>query len=187
MTEVYVSIDIEADGPIPGKHSMLSLGAAAFTLKDGHISSFSSNLKELPGAIQDPDTMINFWDRNPEAWEECRKEIQDPRGSITAFVEWVKRLPGKPVCVGYPATFDFMFVYWYIRYFDLESPLSFSAIDMKSYIMAMLKTDYRKIGKRSMPRRWFSSKNKHTHIAVDDAIEQGEMFIKILRENLGVK
>ena len=26
--ECYVSIDIEADGPIPGAHSMLSLGAA---------------------------------------------------------------------------------------------------------------------------------------------------------------
>ena len=28
--ECYVSIDIEADGPIPGTYSMLSLGAAAF-------------------------------------------------------------------------------------------------------------------------------------------------------------
>ena len=28
--ECYVSVDIEADGPIPGAHSMLRLGAAAF-------------------------------------------------------------------------------------------------------------------------------------------------------------
>ena len=31
LPEIYVSIDVEADGPIPGDHSMLSLGAAAFS------------------------------------------------------------------------------------------------------------------------------------------------------------
>jgi hypothetical protein len=29
MQEIYISTDIEADGPIPGPHSMLSIGAAA--------------------------------------------------------------------------------------------------------------------------------------------------------------
>jgi hypothetical protein len=30
MPEIYISTDVEADGPIPGPHSMLSMGAAAF-------------------------------------------------------------------------------------------------------------------------------------------------------------
>lgn len=30
MTEIYVSTDIEADGPIPGPHSMLSFASAAY-------------------------------------------------------------------------------------------------------------------------------------------------------------
>lgn len=30
MNEVYISTDIETDGPIPGKYSMLSLGSAAY-------------------------------------------------------------------------------------------------------------------------------------------------------------
>lgn len=29
--EIYVSTDIEADGPIPGQNSMLSFGSAAYT------------------------------------------------------------------------------------------------------------------------------------------------------------
>lgn len=30
------------------------------------------------------------------------------------YVEWLKQLPGKTVFVGYPAAYDFMFVYWYL-------------------------------------------------------------------------
>ena len=30
MGEIYVSTDVETDGPIPGPYSMLSLGSAAF-------------------------------------------------------------------------------------------------------------------------------------------------------------
>jgi hypothetical protein len=29
--EIYVSTDVEADGPIPGPNSMLSFGSAAYT------------------------------------------------------------------------------------------------------------------------------------------------------------
>ena len=30
-SEIYVSTDVEADGPIPGPHSMLSFASAAYT------------------------------------------------------------------------------------------------------------------------------------------------------------
>jgi hypothetical protein len=33
MMEIYVSTDVEADGPIPGPNSMLSFGSAAYTGK----------------------------------------------------------------------------------------------------------------------------------------------------------
>ena len=35
MAEIYVSTDIEADGPIPGPNSMLSFGSAAYTRRQG--------------------------------------------------------------------------------------------------------------------------------------------------------
>ena len=31
MPEIYISTDVETDGPIPGQHSMLSIGSAAYT------------------------------------------------------------------------------------------------------------------------------------------------------------
>ena len=179
--EIYISTDIETDGPIPSDNSMLSLGAAAFT-KDGKmLGTFSANLEVLPGATADPDTM-NWWGKNKEAYDATRKDIQDPKQAIGNYITWANGLGGKPVFVGYPAGFDFLFVYWYIRHFGYESPFSFSALDIKTYAMAVMKSEYRQSTKKNMPRHWFP-KDKHTHIAVDDAIEQGKLFINILKEN----
>jgi hypothetical protein len=99
-------------------------------------------------------------------------------------VSWIKSLEGKPVFVAYPAGFDFLFVYWYLIKFTGESPFSHSALDLKSFAMAVLKTDYRAIAKRNMPKRWFDDL-PHTHVALDDAIEQGALFCNILKENRG--
>ena len=40
---------------------------------------------------------------------------------------------------------------------------------------------YRATTKSSLPKRW-RPRAKHTHVAVEDAIEQGELFMNILRE-----
>jgi hypothetical protein len=86
--------------------------------------------------------------------------------------------------VGYPASYDFMFVYWYLIRFTGKSPFSHSALDIKSYAMAVLKLPYRESVKRNMPARWFPEA-PHTHVALDDAIEQGALFCNMLRENTG--
>lgn len=182
-TEVYVSTDIEADGPIPFRNSMLSFGSAAFTLKDGLISTYSANLELYPGASPDPKTMTEFWDKNPEAWAACRKDTRDPVIVMPEYVKWVKGLPGSPVFVGYPVTFDMQFMYAYMIDIVGESPFSFSGLDVKTYAMALMKKPYRKSTKRNMPSRWFS-KHSHTHVALSDATEQGYLFMSMLKENV---
>src|SRR5437867_7741609 len=99
------------------------------------------------------------------------------------YLAWLKQLPGRPVFVAYPAAFDFLFVYWYLIRFAGESPFSHSALDIKSYAMAMLKRGYRESVKRNMPRQWFDPA-PHTHRALDDAIEQGALFCNMLAINL---
>ena len=54
--EIYLSTDCETDGPIPGPHSMLSFGSAAFTADKQLLGTFSANLETLPGAVADPRT-----------------------------------------------------------------------------------------------------------------------------------
>ena len=178
MSEIYISTDVETDGPIPGPHSMLSLGAAAYTADKKLVSTFSANLETLPGASAHPRT-ADWWATQPEAWAACRKDLEAPASAMRRYVSWIDSLEGKPVFVAYPAGFDFLFVYWYLIRFVGESPFSHSALDMKSYAMAVLKTEYRESTKRNMPKDWFDDL-PHTHKALDDAIEQGALFCNML-------
>ncbi|HEV3444045.1 MAG TPA: hypothetical protein VG099_05340 [Gemmataceae bacterium] len=181
MAETYVSTDVETDGPIPGPHSMLSFASAACLPDKTVVSTFNANLKTLAGASGDPSTMA-WWQQHPEAWSAARHNAEDPAEVMPRYVQWIKQLPARPVFVGYPAGFDFLFVYWYLIRFTGESPFSFSALDIKTYAMAVLKTEYRESTKRNMPRRWFD-KLPHNHVALDDALEQGALFCNMLREN----
>jgi hypothetical protein len=182
MQEVYVSTDVEADGPIPGPNSMLSFGSAAFSADGKLISTFSANLEVLEGATGDPETM-DWWSKNQDAWAQTRIDTQNPVDAMAQYLAWLKSLPGKPVFVGYPVAYDFMFVYWYLIRFTGESPFSHSALDIKTFAMAVLRLPYRESTKRNMPKRWFP-KAPHTHVALDDAIEQGQLFCNILTEHL---
>ncbi|MEU4161073.1 3'-5' exoribonuclease [Actinoplanes sp. NPDC026670] len=181
--EIYVSTDIESDGPIPGPHSMLSFASAAFTADKTLLGTFTANLTTLPEAQGHPETMA-WWATQPQAWAASRMDQQDPATAMAAYRTWLENLPGRPVFVGYPAAFDFMFVYWYLIRFTGASPFSHSALDMKSYAMALLGTEYRATVKRTMPRSWFE-KSPHTHVALDDAIEQGNLFCAMLAANKG--
>ena len=181
MSEIYVSTDIETDGPIPGPHSMLSFGSAAFDRERGIVGTFSANLVTLPGAAGAPATM-EWWRSQPEAWAACRADPRPPEEAMPEYARWVRALPGRPVFVAYPAGFDFLFVYWYLIRFAGESPFSFSAVDIKTYAMALLDGEYRGSSKKSWPRRWLAAELPHRHQALDDAIEQGHAFVRMLRE-----
>src|SRR4051794_27170347 len=105
MSEIYVSTDVETDGPIPGPHSMLSFASAAYRPDKTLVSTFSANLHTLPEAQGHPDTMA-WWKTQPEAGAEHRRDLQRPETAMKTYVAWVKSLPARPVFVGYPAGFD---------------------------------------------------------------------------------
>jgi len=70
-TEIYLSIDVEADGPIPGAFSLLSLGCAALTLDKELLGTFARNLAPLPprGACWN---LTSSWKRRPLLQSEVR-------------------------------------------------------------------------------------------------------------------
>ena len=125
IDEVYVSTDVETDGPIPGPNSLLSFASAAYLADKTVVGSFTANLECLPGAKGNPATM-NWWNEHPEAWAAARTDLEEPERAMSRYVAWIKTLPGRPVFVAYPAGFDFLFVYWYLIRFVGESPFSFS-------------------------------------------------------------
>jgi len=181
-TEVYVSTDIEADGPIPGAHSMLSIGSAAFLPDKTMLGSFSANLETLPGATEDARTMA-WWKGFPQAWEECRRDPRAPADVMPAYLQWLKNLPGRPVFLGWPASWDFMWVYWYLVRFTGERPFRENALDIRSYAMGMRKSNFHMTSRSYLPKRWFDER-PHTHVAIEDALEQGALFCNMYAENL---
>ena len=178
--EIYVSTDVEADGPIPGPYSMLSFASAAYMTDKILVDTYYSTLDTLPGASEHPATM-RWWEGHPEAWEAARMDPRPPESVMPEYVEWLKKLPGKPVFVSFPAAFDFMFVQWYLYRFAGESPFGQAALDMKTMAMGLLGLEFREAVKGNMPDEWFDPA-KHTHIALDDAVEQGELFCNMLKE-----
>ena len=100
---------------------MLSFGAAAFDLEAEDprkpVSTFTANLHTIMGQdwplCHQNREVMDWWAQNPEAWEACRKDLQEPSEAMPKFVEWIRGLPGHPVIIGYPVTYDFMWVYWY--------------------------------------------------------------------------
>ena len=180
--EIYVSTDIETDGLIPGSHSLLSIGSAAYTADKELIATFSANLQPLLGAKRHPKTM-QWWAEHPAAWAACHTNQQPPAQVMQDYHTWLRALPGKPIFVGYPAAFDFMFVYWYLIEFVGESPFGYSALDIRSYAMAFLQGNYHASGKQNLPPEWFEELPL-THVALDDAIQQGMLFCNLLQANL---
>jgi hypothetical protein len=162
---------------------MLSFGAAALTLEAGVISTFSANLERLDGAVRDPATM-EFWAKNPEAWKACRKDPQPILHTMEKFHAWIKALPGKPQFIAYPATFDHPFIHHYLVRFCGDNPMGFAGFDVRSYFAGMRGKSLMKSKKSDMPKRWLPKDMSHTHIAVEDAIEQGLIFTNMMRENL---
>lgn len=177
--ETYFSTDIETDGPIPGPHSMLSFASVAYSSTGHELGRFTRNLTLLPGAAPDSSTQ-EFWSRNPEAYQATRTDTMDPKWAVPEYVRWVKSYQD-PVFVGYPASFDFMFMYWYMIRFAGESPFSFSALDIKTAASVVLGLPYRQSTKRHMPKEWFRDATPHTHVALDDAAEQGTLFFSVMK------
>lgn len=182
MSEIFVSTDVETDGPIPGPYSMLSLGSAAFLPDKTVVSTFYANLETLPGAGQHPSTM-EWWQTKARAWEAARLDPQPPRAVMRAYAEWLKALPGEPVFVAYPVAFDYMFVQWYLINFTGESPFSYVALDIKTFAWTLLCTPpFHETTKSIMPARWFDQQLELAHHALEDALDQGRLFCNMLAE-----
>lgn len=191
--EIYLSIDIEADGPVPGPYSMLSFGIAAFSIEKVLLGTFSRNLEPLPGATQHPRVMA-WWRSTPALWaayERTREDVRPIRESMLACEDWCKsmRTFGKPCAVGAPAAYDFgAWLYWYLVYAVGDIPeLGFAALDLKSFAFGRIPgSRYRSLGKGTYDPAWFDADTAHTHVALDDAIEQGVILVNAIRQRDGL-
>jgi hypothetical protein len=180
--EVYLSADVEADGPIPGPYSMLSFALAVCGTFDGTVfeaadpaeRTFYAELKPISDAFDPEALAVSGLDR-----ERLAADGRDPVEAMSAAAAWVKEVAGKasPVLVAYPLGFDWMWLYWYlVRFAQGGSPFGHSRhLDIKTLYAAKAGAMISRATKSQMPAHLLSER-PHTHNALDDAIEQAELF-----------
>jgi len=161
---------------------MLSLGSVALDDDGKEVSSFSMNLKELDGAIQDKDTM-KWWSSKPKAWEAARRDPKSPQEVMKAFNTWVKGIAeprnSNPIFLAYPTVFDYAYVRWYLIKFVGSDIFDLASIDIRSYAMHAIGKDY------SNSKINFSNGSKKkelTHVALADARDQASIFVELYKE-----
>ena len=173
LAEAYVSVDIEAAGPVPGEYSMLALGAC---LVDSPLVTFYAELKPINERFV-PKAM----EVSKLSLQRLQREGRPPSAAMTDFGEWVKRttLGRQPVFVGFNACFDWSFVNWYFHVFVGNNPFGIGGVDIKAYIMGMAGCTWQETRMARLPAELRPSQAL-SHNALDDAIQQAEIFTKVL-------
>lgn len=172
MGELYISVDVEASGPVPPAYSMLSLGACVV---DDPERAFYVEFKPLgPGAVPAAlevvgRTLAYFFEHGCE-----------PQQGVLAFKQWVDHVSvgHDPVFVGFNATFDWAYVNWYFHTFAGENPFGIGGIDIKSFYMGRAGVSWADTRSSRIPDELKSSEPE-THHALEDARRQAELFRRL--------
>ncbi|MDJ0381849.1 3'-5' exoribonuclease [Streptomyces sp. G-G2] len=185
---LYLSVDIEADGPIPGPYSMISFGAAvagrqdgaAYTAADPEQHTFYRQLRPISAEFVPQALAVSGLDRARLVREGC-----EPALAMDEFRSWVREVcaGARAVMCGYPASYDWTFLYWYLMRFGGESPFGHSGcLDMKTLYATKARVPLRSVAKRTMAPELLPAR-RHTHHALDDAIEQAELMSNLMLWN----
>ncbi|SDI13075.1 DNA polymerase III, epsilon subunit [Paraburkholderia phenazinium] len=173
--EVFISVDVETAGPIPGEYSMLSIGASHVDSPD---YSFECMLKPLnrnfvPDALKVTGLSLDDLDATGRSPEQAMHE----------FASWIKETcsdGGTPVFVGLNAPFDWSFINYYFHRFVGQNPFGFTALDIKAYFMGVTGCSWDDT-RSSAITKVVSPSLKGDHNALHDAAYQAELF-RLIRE-----
>jgi ribonuclease T len=168
--EIYISVDVETAGPIPGEYSLLSVGACDV---DDESRSFSIELKPI-NTNADPKALkvtgLSLADLTERGAE--------PAAAMAAFGAWAERLAGDDrtlVFVGFNAPFDWSFVNYYFHRFTGRNPFGFAALDIKALYMGTMGSSWADT-RSSQISKHLSPERRGDHDALHDARYQAELF-----------
>ncbi|MEP3439085.1 MAG: 3'-5' exoribonuclease [Hoeflea sp.] len=183
--DVYFSADIETDGPIPGPYSILSFALVYAGSYDGkhfrrpknYEQSFYRELKPISPNYEKEALAVNGLDR-----VSLIKSGMIPEQAMEEAREWVLNIAGhgNPVFVAYPLSFDWSWIYWYfVRFSKHGSPFGHSrCFDIKTAVSVKTGFPITDSGRSKLPKQLVPA-GVHTHHALDDAIEQAEIFANV--------
>lgn len=172
--EVFISVDVETAGPIPGEYSLLAIGACCV---ENDTRDFKAELKPInrnadPKALEVTGLSLDVLEDRGEA----------PEIAMQNFAAWIRDVAGDatPVLVGFNAPFDWSFVNYYFHRFMGANPFGFTALDIKALYMGATGSSWRDTRSSQIAKR-LSPTLKGDHDALHDAKYQAELF-RLIRD-----
>jgi Exonuclease len=184
--DAYISVDVETDGPIPGPYSMLALGMAYCGTFNGRSmeltpvpsKTFYVEIKPISEEFENEALHVNGLNRN-----RLLKDGTPPEVAMENASQWINEVSGdnRPIFVAYPAAFDWMWVHWYFsRFTKVGSPFGHSGcFDLKTAVAVRGRMPVSMASKSQLPVA-LQSDLPHTHHALEDALEQANIFFKLM-------
>lgn len=174
--ECFISVDIEAAGPIPGEFSMLSLGACSVESPDlTFIVEFRPiNMNADPKALEVTGLSMS----------DLQRRGTDPPEGMRQFNKWIEGVAGVdavPVFVGFNAPFDWSFVNYYFHRFLGHNPFGFAGLDIKAYYMGRYNTAWSETKSSKIAAELHVSEDGD-HNPLHDAVYQAKLFKTMLND-----
>ena len=188
--ELYICVDVEPDGHVPGLSSIVSLGACAAALRDedgevtaldAEAATFYAVLRPISETYVEKALRVTGFDR-----EQLEREGRPPEEALPEFAAWIDALAtehdAQPVLAAYPLGFVWSFTQHYLHAFSGRSPFGQSAhYDMKTAYAALTRSAVRDAIKRRMPSALLGPKDSKTHHALQDALGHVDLLVGLLR------
>lgn len=167
----YIMVDVEADGPIPGDYSMISLGAVL--VNQALDQTFYGRLRPISDRFI-PEALAVSGHTRPETLQ-----FEEPATVMRDFKEWLAQTgKDRPVFISDNNGFDWMFVCWYFHHFLGENPFGHSSQNLGSLYKGLTKDTFQNF--KHLRR------TSHTHHPVDDARGNAEALLTMKGE-MGLK
>ncbi|MHA7836118.1 MAG: hypothetical protein ACX98W_01510 [bacterium] len=116
IADVYFSVDVETDGPVPGSYSMLSFALVPVGRMDGDCytppasygDNFHVELTPISEQFEQAALAVDGLDR-----ERLRAEGKSPAVAMREAADWLRArcAGGEPVLVAYPLGFDWSWIH----------------------------------------------------------------------------
>jgi 3' exoribonuclease, RNase T-like len=167
----YFMVDVEADGPIPGRYSMVAFGA--IVVEPGLQRTFYGRLRPISEQFVPAALAVSKLSRDETL------AFPDAGDVMREFAQWIAdNTTGRPAFVSDNNGFDWQFINWYFHAFLGENPFGHSSTNLGSLYKGLVK-DTKKNFKHLR-------RSKHTHNPVDDARGNAEALLH-MSEALGLK
>lgn len=168
----FIVVDVEADGPVPPRYSMVSFGA--IIVNDNLDQTFYGQCQPISGDWLPDSLAISGHSRQEHM------NFPYPNQVMRDFATWISNnnKGGRPVFISDNLAFDWQWINYYFHTYTGENPFGWSGRRIGDLFCGLKKDAYVK---------WkHLRKTNHTHHPVDDAKGNAEVILEMKKMGLKI-